>query len=377
MNFVSRSTDSAEATVLVLLPDYPTAGEFATCWWRIADGRVQTSGRDEAWIDETGSPDVALIALAPTSALRFHFFDRPDDATERQARSIARIEALQQSASPEEASHSATSEQVGETGRMITALVGCDRMRNWLDWLASTSRDPVHIVPSAMAVPMGAGPMRAVVGNDGVIADGERLFVDDPALSALLVEPGAELVEVSEEDIEAGLARIADNPSPDLRSGPFVRRRILIQPKALKQLATIVLAIVLVTTATALVEIFRLNWSSDRLDAEALTLAQSVAGNGTTLETAEQAVAARASNASGMGVPLSALLLQLKSEQAVAVTSLGYGDGTTSVTLAGPDRDSINRILLDLQRQGYAVSAVPRDSSDGRKMADITIRIVK
>jgi general secretion pathway protein L len=53
---------------------------------------------------------------------------------------------------------------------------------------------------------------------------------------------------------------------------------------------------------------------------------------------------------------------------------MSYRDGTFAVTLAAPAVDAINRILVALQRDGHRVTAVPRQSPDGRAMVDVTIR---
>ena len=73
--------------------------------------------------------------------------------------------------------------------------------------------------------------------------------------------------------------------------------------------------------------------------------------------------------------PLTAVYQALQPEQSVGITSLSYApDGTLSVTFASPTVDPINRVLLSLQRDGYRVTAVPRQSPDGRSMVDVTVR---
>ena len=75
-----------------------------------------------------------------------------------------------------------------------------------------------------------------------------------------------------------------------------------------------------------------------------------------------------------MAAAVSGLLARLQSERDVSLTALGFSRGTLSATLAAASVDSINRILLALQRDGYRITAVPRQGGDGRSMADVTIR---
>lgn len=73
--------------------------------------------------------------------------------------------------------------------------------------------------------------------------------------------------------------------------------------------------------------------------------------------------------------PLGGLYSALQGEQSVSSTSLSYGaDGTLSTTLAAPTVDAVNRVLVAVQRNGYRITAVPRQAPDGRSMVDVTVR---
>ena len=73
--------------------------------------------------------------------------------------------------------------------------------------------------------------------------------------------------------------------------------------------------------------------------------------------------------------PLTAVYQALQPEQSVGITSLSYApDGTLSATFAAPTVDAVNRVLLAVQRNGYRLTAVPRQSPDGRSMVDVTVR---
>jgi len=145
----------------------------------------------------------------------------------------------------------------------------------------------------------------------------------------------------------------------------------------MRELAILAALIPLVLLAWALIAIFKLERSTSRLDSETLSTASAALGRPVTLETAESALAQRVGGSAygGLMAPLTAVYQALQPEQGVSVTSLSYApDGTLSVTLAAPGVDAVNRVLVALQRNGYRVTAVPRQSPDGRSMVDATVR---
>src|SRR4029453_19330498 len=105
------------------------------------------------------------------------------------------------------------------------------------------------------------------------------------------------------------------------------------------------------------------------LDDETVAVATAALGKPVTIDTAESELAQRAGGNAlgGLLPPLTAAYQALQPEQSVSLTTLSYApDGTLSVTFAAPSPNEVNRVLLTLQRNGYRVTAVPRQSPDGR-----------
>ena len=372
MTRVRISERSAE-TLFVALPDVVVAGDGTAHWWRVSGGAVVARGTGGEWIDT--APGTRVIGLAPATCVRT-LPTAPDAATAniKQAIGVARNTAVEHSLGDPQTLHAVTA-AVGDE-RLVTAVVANATMLEWLDWSDGLGARIDRIVPGAMVLPLGDDWVRATVGSDKLIGRGDLIIPDEPALVEALVEPGTEPALLDPDALDDALVRIAADPVPDLRSGRFAARRVIVDRSTLRQLGVLLLLIGLVTLVTTLIEIVRLDRSRATLDAQSFAAAQAVAGPEITLATAEAELSARASANSGgaMAAVVSGLLARLQAERDVSVTALGYSRGMLSATLAAASVEGINRTLLALQRDGYLVTAVPRQGSDGRSMADVTIR---
>jgi len=369
---------TAPPSLFVALPHDPAASDGTAHWWRVSEDVVEAgSGAD--WVGLAGDPELrpTIIALAPVALVRLAFSTRPEGAASpKQAETIARVGALDQSLGEPETLHSASATLDGDAQAVITAVVANSKMQEWLDWAEGLGVGLDHIVPAAMVLPLGEQWATAQVGSERILGRRGMVLADEPALKDALLDPGEEPVEVDPGSFEVALMRLAAAPVPDLRSGRFARRRrIVIDRVRARELALLTLVIILVTTLIAVVEILRLDRSRAALDAETLEIARAAAGPGVTLENAESTLAARGGAGGGaMSSAVAGLLARLQAEQAVSLATLGYSGGTLNFTLAGQGPDAINRVLLALQRDGYRVTAVPRTESDGRTFADVTLR---
>ena len=364
-----RSAD----TLLVALPDVAAPGDGNAHWWRVSNGALVERGAGREWIE--AAPGTRVIGLAPATRVRT-LPTAPDAGTAnlKQAIAVARNAAVEHSLGDPETLHAVTAALDDE--RLVTAVVANATMLEWLDWSAGLGARIDRIVPSAMVLPLGDEWVRATVGSDMLFGRADLIIPDEPALVEALVEPGIEPDLLDPAAFDDALVRIAANPVPDLRSGRFAARRVIVDRSTLRQLGVLLLLIGLVTLVTAIVEIVRLDRSRITLDAQSLAAAQAVAGPGVTLASAEADLAARAGASSGgaMAAVMSGLRARLQAEREVSVSVLGYSRGTLTATLAATSVEGINRTLLALQRDGYVVTAVPRQGSDGRSMADVTIR---
>ena len=366
----------AEALVFSL-PAVPDASHAEAHWWRVSDGAVTATGADGSWV-EAASDGLKLIGLAPAASVRLALTEATGGtSTPRQAAAVARVAAIEQSLGDPDTLHAVTVPVPGEERTLVTAVVANSTMLEWIDWARALGVDPDHIVPASSLLPVEGKWVEAKIGAERLVGRQDLVFPNEPSLAEAIVG-GADVETVPPEAIEAEIAAMATAPILDLRSGRFAkRRRLVIDRDRIRELAILAALIPIITLLWAIVSIVRLEASSDRLDAETLRIAESTVGRPASLETAEAEMLQRLGSAAGPGLsaPLAALYTGLQVEAGVSSTQLGYrGDGTLSATLAAPTITDINRLLVALQREGYRITAVPRQAPDGRAMVDVTVR---
>jgi general secretion pathway protein L len=361
--------------LLVQLPAVPDAAQSEAHWWHVVDGRIVARGADRGWLAIGGGPR-RVIGLAPAALVRLSLSDAESGAaTPRQAVTVARVAATERSLGDPATLHAVSS--LGAGGAVITAVVANAAMLEWIDWARALGPDLDAIVPVGALLPVGDGWTAATIGSEALVARGGLVLPNEPALVEAIVG-GGEVVTLAPEEVDPLLVAGAEAPPLDLRSGRFAkRRRLVIDRDRIRELLLLAAAIPLISLLWAIVSIVQLDRSTARLDAETLRIAAAAVGRPVTLETAESELMARRGNSVGPGLSpsVAALLQAMQGESGISSTQLGYrGDGTLSTTLAAPAVTDINRLLVALQRDGYGVTAVPRQAPDGRAMVDVTIR---
>lgn len=359
------------------LPALPDAAQAEAHWWRVANGAIVERGVGSEWVAASADSG-KLIGLAPAAAVRLTLAQAsPNASTVRQAAAVARVAAVEQSLGDPDTLHAVTVPVPGEERALVTAIVANSTMLEWIDWARSLGVDPDHIVPVASLLPVGDGWGAATIGGEHLVGRRSLVIPNEPTLAEAIVG-GAEVETLPSETIDTEIAAMAAAPILDLRTGRFARRRrLVIDRDRIRELALIAAMIPLITLIWAIIALVRLDSSSDRLDAETLRIAEATVGRPVTLENAEAEMLQRLGSAAspGLSAPLAALYTGLQSEAGVSTTLLGYrSDGTLSATLAAPAVTDINRLLVALQRDGYRITAVPRQAPDGRAMVDVTVR---
>jgi general secretion pathway protein L len=361
-------------TLLFALPEAPDSAHRDTRWWHVVDGELVSAGSGDEWLNFIGSRRT-LVGIAPAAQARVSFSARPSTATNRQAEAAARLAAVNSSLGGDQTLHSASA--VSDDGSIVTAVAARDAMAAWIEWARTLGAEPDRIVPAVALLPLSDRWTAAAFGEEHVVGRRGTVLPDEPDLTAA-VTGGDRIETLDEEQIRSALADAAEGPLVDLRTGLFARRRrLLVERDRVRELAIFAALIPLVLLAWALVLIVKLERSTDRLNAETLAVATAALGKAVTLDSAEAELAERSGGSAFGGVlpPLTATYQALQGEQSASLTSLSYApDGTLSVTLAAPDAAAINRVLVALQRNGYRITAVPRQSPDGRSMADATVR---
>jgi general secretion pathway protein L len=362
-------------TLLFALPEAPDTERRGTHWWHVVDGELVSAGTGDEWLTFADRRR-NLVGIAPAAQVRLTFTDKPSSAqTRRQGETVARVVAVNSSLGDDDKLHSASA--AAEDGSIVTAVTDKDTMAAWLDWARQLGADPNHVVPAGALLPLSDGWSAAAFGDEHVIGRRGTVLPDERDLAAAIV--GDSRIEaLNEEQVRSALAQAAEAPPIDLRTGRFARRRrVAMDGKRIRQLAVLTALIPLVLLAWALVVIFKLERSTERLDAETVAVATAALGKPVTAESAEAELAQRVGSSAFGGLigPLTAVYQALQAEQSVSATSIAYTpDGTLSVTFAAPDADPVNRVLVALQRGGYRVTAVPRQSPDGRSLVETTVR---
>lgn len=367
--------------LVIELPAIPDRNRAEAHWWLTADGALVEAGVGAEWtgllLDQEGRSR-KLVALAPASLVRVGFAEAsPDAATSPQAEAVARVAALESSLGDPGTLHGVSAQTDRPEHPIITAVVDNGTMLAWLDWLSAFGANPDHIVPAGSLIRSSNDWVEAQLGSETVLARDGLAMPGEPALTAALIG-AAGISRLDQAQTDAIIATGAMSPPVDLRIGRFARRRrLLLDGDQVRQLALLAAAIPLIALIWALVVLVKLNSATTRLNEETMSLAEATLGRPAALENAEAELRARVGGAGygGFQPPLAALYSGLQAEQGVASTELGYRpDGTLAVTLAAPTVDAVNRLLVALQRNGYRITAVPRQSPDGRTMVDVTIR---
>lgn len=367
-----ETTRASADRLVVLLPSDPAGSDGAADWWLVRGGAIIESGSGREWSIHASDRLLVQVGLAPTGALRIAFPDTPAQAGDRQRVAIARLAALDSSISDPATLHAVAAPLGGKASGTLVVLVANDIMLGWLDWAKRNGLRLEHVAPAAMILPLGETWRRAALGGDRMLGRAGCIIADEPGLADALLDGPVE--PLNQDEVEGAVVKLATDPSPDLRSGRFARRRLLVDRSQWRPIGLLAASLVLVSTLVALVEIVKLERSTARLDAETLAVAQRIAGPAATLESAEALVANRAGpSATSVSASFAGLLARLAAEPDVSVANLAASSGTIRATLASPTPDQANRVFQALQRDGYRVNAAPRQSTDGRTMIDLTI----
>lgn len=348
-----------ETRLLVLLPQSPVDAPAECHWWQVRGPALIASGVSSDWQGFAADPDVRTIGLAPISSIRIAFPQVSGDATAKQQLTLARLAALDGAlAEPDTLHASATVLETETDGPVpIAAVAGNDVLLGWLEWAERHGATLHHIVPGAMILPFGKTWTAAAIGNDSFVGRIGAVLPDEPPLRDLMVD--GEVDRLGPEAVEAALVRLAQDPRPDLRSGRFARRRILIDRSKWKLIAALAAAIAVVTILSVLVAILKLERATDRLDSETLAIAQRVGGPGVTLETAEAAMMRGAAAPGRVSSTLARLLSAISSQPGSSVQSVNSTGPNVSAVLSPGSAQRAAAIAQSLQRDGYRVTLAP------------------
>lgn len=362
--------------ILLLLPTPALAADPETDWWHLKDGGIVDQGHDDHWRELAQlTAGIEVIGLAPTAAVRI---DRPQGLTgaDRQQLGIARSQAAMASMA-EPATLHAVSGLVDD--RVTVAVVANGQMVEWLDWLTAQGVDPLAILPIGLIVPPSSDWTAAHLGSERMLGQGDLIVPDEPALREAIVG-GAEVDQLDGPILEERLIALAETKPLNLRVGRFARRHLLVLDRArVRDLLGLLLLVPLLGLVMALVMIVRFERASDRLDAEVAAMASRASGQTVSAIAAMSALDASISRTAGAtGSPfavIAAVFQQVQQVPGSSIRQMGWRpDGTLNMTLAATRAEDLNRLLAQLQRQGYLITATTRADNSGQALADVTVR---
>ncbi|MEQ1687834.1 MAG: type II secretion system protein GspL [Sphingopyxis sp.] len=370
----------SDNAIAIALSPSGTADNGRVHWWRIIGGEVVESGDRIDWLDSArgGSPlprSVHMLALAPTSAVGLHSLDLPALGP-KQAAAVARRTIAEGGLMAADALHVVRA----ESGAFASVTNGA--MQAWQDWAGMRGLAFDSIVPIASLIDEeGESEVarRAVIGAELLIRKGTHAFVDEPALTRELVGD-APIADVPRETIERAMVAACDNPPAELMTGPWARRSgPLFDTRRLALIAKLTGALLLLSLSIPLIQWIKITRDSANLDEQSVAavgrILSPVPPTDRVIRALDTKLAALGGGGALLSTPLIALITAMEPAPTVAIDALAWhGDGVLSVTLAAPRNDDINPVLIALQSAGYRITAQSRSGSDGRTLADITMR---
>ncbi|RDV06338.1 hypothetical protein DXH95_02575 [Sphingorhabdus pulchriflava] len=354
--------------LIVLFPDYQA--EALQLWSLTEDGLVP----DETPVGEgQGLPVIALVAPEHV-VVRWHEYD---GLASRQAEAAARLDAASASINAA-ALHVAAQER---NGAVVSGSMDSVVFARGLDRLKVGGIDPDHVWPLGLVLPADAEHIvRADLGDAITLRSGTHMFPDEPALTAL-ISGERPVHEISQSELAGYLRAAISEPPLDLRSGRFAKKnaRKGLDRNKLKLAAVIFAVGLLCSLLLALVTWFKVDRAIAREDERALIAARKIVpGINSAAEATvkiEQMLGSRGGGQRAFTIPASALWRSLQQAEGASLRDLRYGsDKLLSATVTAATVDPVNRLLLDLQRQGYKVTATPRQEANGITAVAITVR---
>lgn len=374
---------SRDALIIAL----PAGGADAdrTPWWRVIDGQITQEGDALDWLHPSAEGPLAaethVLGIAPAADVVLHRASFTG-LTSKQAEAAAKLLVAEQSLTGADSLHVAIGAPDGDGARDIAA-VDAGTMARWLAFGQVHGLDLSAVVPAGLLVAPSSDPetlVRARIGGELLLRTEASAFIADPVLVTHIAGGEARIVDAAPETVEAGLIAACDAAAVDLRSARFARKPAGWFDRALaRRVAMLVGAILIVSLSIAVARIGRLYAEIASIDAAAEARVGEALASPPPLDQAVAQLDARLGALGGgparVTTPMAALVAAMEPATTVGLDSVAWsGDGLLRVTLGAPSNEAINPVLLTLQTQGYNITAQPRAGTDGRALADITLR---
>jgi general secretion pathway protein L len=304
-----------------------------------------------------------IVAVAPASVVRLTWIALPD-LPQAQCNGAAREILSPQILGGSPLVHLVTGDRAQDSTLRPVAWVDHGWMRATIERLKSLSLNVSAIVPAGLLLPTPIdGAVRAKVGEECVVRSGESVWLDDPAINAVLGESGEiRDVSVSMQVPEAGFPL-------NLLTGLYAPKAEWKQGLAsLRKSLLLVGAIFLVTLLIPIVSAFKNDRAAQLLEEQAFQNAKRQ------LPDAREPVLAlaasvRAKRGGGAGFLATATVVvqSIAAVPNVELTALQFGpSGTLETTIRATSEAEALQVQRLINTKGFAANLGPKSLVQGR-----------
>lgn len=373
---------SASGTLLIFLD----AQGGIEGWLRLDAGGVAARGPsldDPPRLDPESAEPLKIVAVVPGETVSLHWLELPGGLAPAQAEAAARMMAAEVSAEPIEAMHVAVGEvsaaSEGASSLRIVALTPREAMARWLAQLGAAGIDPEVMLPEPLLLKQPeTGFVRHARGSVPIHRGVNDAFALEPELAALILGD-APVETLDEAALEAGLVDAVAVPAINLRQGAFARKHEWqIDWKTVRRLAWLGLGILVVTLAIQLATLLRYAHDTDRLEAEAASVAARALPGVRIDDPArqlERRLAELRGGGAGYGALSSALFEGVRATPGAQLSAMNFEpDGSLRATVQGDSPATLSAVQQRIEAGGFAAAIGPIRTGGGQPTADIAVR---
>jgi general secretion pathway protein L len=365
-----------------LIISFPADSSSTLSWWHVEDSEIVASGSVHPDAEDvtllTSIADIPVMAIVP-AALATVRWTGIGDLAPRQAETAARIKTAEETLGAGEALHIVSN--IAPNDQIMVASMSVQQMQFGLDILAALGVDPDIILPAGLIIsPPETGFVRASFASETVLRSARSIVPDEPALRQLIVAD-TPVVTLDAGQVDAAMAAALRDPPINMRSGQFTKRspRGAMSARQWQVLAGLAAAGILFSLLLAIATWVKYDRAIKRENSIALQAVKTIAPQVSNIEEAQALLnrelmrrGAGGFQVTGLAAATFVILQQVEGVTLRDVRS--NGDGIFAFTLAAPNADGINQVLSIMQKQGYRVTAVPRQDASGLTLADISVR---
>ena len=361
--------DAVTSGLILFLPADPDA---PIGWARLDAGVIVDTG-DQFEGDATGPVVTAIVPAAVTGIDWISLPDFPQAQRDAAARELIADRLIKGDAPL----HIVTGQAEDESGRRPVAWVEEQLIDHHLARLKALGITPEALVPAQLAVAAPeVGFVEARIGSEQILRGACLAFCADDALREALLG-GAEPVRLTEQQRDAALIRVADDPPLNLITGRFAPKRSWgVGGKFGRQIALLAAALVGLTLLIPHVQNWQMNRAASRLEAEtAASAAALFPGSGDPAGQLKAAIVARRGGGAGFLPTLAAVSGAVSSTANVELTALRFAaDGTLETTIRATNDAEAAEVRRKIEAAGFTVETGAETQNQGRSLQSIKVR---